>query len=229
MVNVSGRDRVTAMTGAAAVVLWVAGVLVIGGGHLGFPGGLPEESASDVLAFYVADADRVMAGSWAFMLGALSFLWFTGRLSTTLAGGTSGPSVDSGTRLASGAGALTGVLLLLCAAAGLVPALAGQTLDAAAAQAVDGIGGVFFIGAEMTAVAMLASLALLARGTGALPRGWSLATLALAVWLAVLPIGWVGLIVGVPIWTLTTAALLLRPNGQETSAMSPGLAHSRTH
>lgn len=214
----TGQQRWPALAGAAAVLLWVVGVLVIGGGHLGFPGGIPEEGARDVLAFYVADGDRVLAGSWAFMLGALAFVWFTAGLSSTLHTAEPATSNAGGTRLASGAGVITGILLVLCAAAGVVTALAGQTLDAAAAQALDGVGGVFFIGAQMTAVVMLTALALLGRRTAVLPRAWSATTLALAAWLAVLPIGWVGLIVGVPLWTLATSALLLHAGSDETAS-----------
>lgn len=221
MIDRKGQETLPALAGIAAVTLWVAGVLLIGGGHLGLPGGLPEESAGDVLAFYSGDADRVSAGAWAFMLGALCFVWFVAQLSTVLAAGRSDPAVGGLARAASATGVVTGVLVLLTAAAGLVPALGASKLDAAAAQALDAVGGVFFIGAEMTGVAMLGALALLARRTGALPRAWSLTSLVLAGWLAVLPIGWAGLLAGVPLWTLATAALLTRqeaPDGTTVSA-----------
>lgn len=218
MTDVNGRKRFSSLAGAAAVALWVAGVLLIGGGHLGLPGGLPEEPAADVLAFYSADADRVTAGAWAFMLGALCFVWFAAYLSTVLTAGRSDLAVGGLGRAATATGVVTGVLVLLTAVPGLVTALGAEQLDAAAAQALDAVGAVFFIGAEMTAVAMLATLALLARRTGALPRAWALTSLALAGWLAVLPIGWVGLLAGVPLWTLATVCLLLRRDaGRQTS------------
>ena len=34
----------------------------------------------------------------------------------------------------------------------------------------------------------------------------------LAVWLLILPIGWAGLLVGLPLWTALTSVLLLRSN-----------------
>ena len=230
MKKAEGQERLSAMTGIAAVALWVVGVLVIGGGHVGFPGGLPEEVAEDVLAFYTAETDRVTIGSWAFMLGALCFVWFVARLSAALGNSRPDPATESGTRLATGTGVVTGVLLLLSGAAAPVTALGAPSLDVAAAQALDGVGGVFFIGAQMTGVVMLSALALLARRTGALPHAWSVATLALAAWLAVLPIGWAGLIVGVPLWTLGTVALLIRPGAPQRAAVTadtrtqPGMA-----
>lgn len=218
MTDAGGQERFSAMTGVAAVALWVVGVLVIGGGHVGFPGGLPEESAEDVLAFYAAETDRATMGSWAFMLGAVFFVWFVARLSDALSTGYPDPAVESRMRLATGTGIATGVLLVLTGAAALVTALGAPSLDAAAAQALDGVAGVFFVGTEMTAVVMLAAFALLARRTGELPRAWSVVTLGLAAWLAVLPIGWVGLIAGVPLWTLGTAALLVRRGAPQRTA-----------
>lgn len=230
MASTSKQDRFTAMTGGAAVGLWAAGVLLIGGGHVGFPGGMPEESAGEVLSFYAADADRVTAGSWAFMLGALCFVWFAVRLTTALASGTSAPATDSAARLATGAGVVTGVLLVLTAAPGLVAALGAEHLEAAAAQALDAVGGVMFVGAEMTGVVMLAALAVLASRAAAMPRAWTFATYALAGWLAVLPVGWVGLIAGVPLWTLATAALLTRRQAspQVAAGLGAGAAPVRT-
>lgn len=222
MVNASSSGRLSAMTGLAAVVLWAAGVLVIGGGHLAFPGGIPEEAAPDVLAFYVANADRVTAGSWAFMLGGLCFIWFTARVAAAVGAPATAGGTDSGARLASTAGAMTGALLVLSGAAGLTTALAAENLEAATAQSLDGVGAVFFIGAEMTGVVLFAMLAAVARRTGALPGAWSTASLALAVWLAVLPVGWVGLIVGVPVWTLATAALL---GARESRRQASGVAN----
>jgi hypothetical protein len=228
MGNENRRRRWPALAGVTAVVLWVVGVLVIGGGHLGFPGGIPEEGASDVLDFYVRQGDRVLAGSWAFMLGALAFAWFTAQLTSALeATRLSAPNTGE-TRLATGAGLVTAVLLVLSAAAGAVTALAGQTLDATAAQALDGVGGVFFIGAEMTAVVMLVALGLLARRSYVLPRAWSATTLALAGWLAVLPIGWIGLIVGVPLWTLATSALLVQRDPRAPTAPEAGVQGSHS-
>lgn len=218
MANATREKQFSVTAGIAAVVLWVVGVLLIGGGHLGFPGGLPEEAAGDVLTFYVTDADRITTGSWVFMLGALCFIWFVTQLASRLAAGAAGPATEGAARLASATGVVTGVLVLLSAASGLVTALGAEHLDAAAAQALDAVGGVFFVGAEMAGVVLLGSLALLARRTAALPRAWSTASLILALWLAVLPIGWVGLIAGVPLWTLATVTLLARRPAPQRSA-----------
>lgn len=92
---------------------------------MGFPG-LPEESAQDVLAFSAAEPDRATMGSWAFMLGAVFFVWFVARLTAPLSEGRPDPATESRMRLAAGTGIATGV---------------------------------FFVGAEMTAVLMLLAFA----------------------------------------------------------------------
>lgn len=43
-----------------------------------------------------------------------------------------------------------------------------------------------------------------------MPRWLAIASIVLAVWLVIGPIGWIGLLVGVPIWTIATSILLLR-------------------
>lgn len=67
-------ERLSGVAGVLAVVLWVVGVAAIGGGHVGIPGGIPEEGADEVLAHFRDNADAVVSGSWLFMLGSLAFL-----------------------------------------------------------------------------------------------------------------------------------------------------------
>lgn len=198
------RERSLAPVGVGAVVLWVLGVVVIGGGHVGFPGGVPEEGSAEVAGFYAANADAITAGSWAFLVGSLLFTWFVARLGQVVGGG------GSGSALATAAGVATGALALGVPAAGLVTALGAAHLDAPAVQALDAVGAVFFVGTEMAAALMLVALVTAARATGAFGRSWRVASLALALWLVIAPIGWVGLIVGLPVWTVVTALLTLR-------------------
>ena len=52
------------------------------------------------------------------------------------------------------------------------------------------------------------AVSILALKTAALPKWWSWFGILLAVVLVIGPIGWAGLIFGVPIWTLGTTGLL---------------------
>ena len=73
-------ERFSALAGPLAVLLWVGGVAIIGGDHVGLPGGIPEEGGDEVLAHFGDNADSVVSGGWLFMLGSLAFLWFVGIL-----------------------------------------------------------------------------------------------------------------------------------------------------
>ncbi len=45
-------ERLSALAGILAVVLWVAAVAVTRGEHIGLAGGLPEEGADETLAYF---------------------------------------------------------------------------------------------------------------------------------------------------------------------------------
>jgi hypothetical protein len=68
---------------------------------------------------------------------------------------------------------------------------------------------VFFITTELAAVLPLAVVAVVAWRTRVLPRWWAAFGGLVAVVLIVGPIGWIGLIFGVPIWTLGTSLFVL--------------------
>jgi len=74
-------ERWAVYSGVVAVVLWIIGVFVIESGDT------PGEGATDVdaLAYYQADANTILIGGWAFMLGCLAFLWFAVVLRERLA------------------------------------------------------------------------------------------------------------------------------------------------
>lgn len=209
-------ERFSALAGVLAVVLWVVGVAMIGGGHLGLPGGVPEESADEVLAHFRANEDAVVSGGWLFMLGSLAFLWFTGILRGRLVGAEGGTGTFASTAFAGGVA--TGVFALGIPAGGVVAALGIDQIGAQEAAALNALEAAFFIGAELSAIVLLAAAAVVALRTGALPRWWVAASVLLAVWLVIGPIGWVGLLAGLPAWTVLTSVMLLRPAARKSVA-----------
>lgn len=201
-------ERFSALAGVLAVVLWIVGVAVIGGGHLGLPGGVPEESAEEVLTHFRENDDAVVSGGWLFMLGSLAFLWFVGILRAWLVRAEGGSGTFSA--IAFAGGVATGVFALGIPAGGVVAALAIEQLEAPEAAALNAVEAAFFIGAELAAIVLLAASAAVALRTAALPRWWAAASLLLAVWLVIGPIGWLGLLAGLPAWTVVTSAMLVR-------------------
>jgi hypothetical protein len=102
-------ERFSALAGVLAVVLWIVGVATIGGGHLGLPGGIPEESADEVLAHFRANEASAVSGGWLFMLGSLVFLWFAGILRSRLVGAEGGTATFAS--IAFAGGVATGIFL----------------------------------------------------------------------------------------------------------------------
>jgi hypothetical protein len=205
-------ERVSALAGVLAVVLWVVAVAVIGGGHVGLPGGLPEEGADEVLAHFRENEDAVVSGGWLFMLGSLAFLWFAGALRGRLLGAEGGTGTF--TAIAFAGGVATGIFALAMPTGGVVAALGVDELGASEAATLNALEAVFFIGAELSAIVLLVAAAAVALRTRALPRSWAALSIALAVWLVIGPIGWVGLLAGVPVWTAVTSLMLSRPPRQ---------------
>lgn len=201
-------ERVSALTGVLATLLWVGGVVVIGGGHAGLPGGIPEEGADEVLAHFRDRSDAVVSGGWLFMLGSLAFVWFVGILRGRLLRAEGGAGTF--TSIAFAGGVATGVFALGIPTGGMVAVLGVDHLGASEAAALNALEAAFFIGTELSAVVLLAAAAVVAFRTAQLPRWWAGACLLLAVWLVIGPIGWAGVLFGIPVWTVTTSVLLAR-------------------
>lgn len=201
-------ERWAALAGGVAVLLWVVGVAATGGGHVGLPGGIPEESADEVLAHFRENADAVVSGGWLFMLGSLAFLAFAGILRARLVRAEGGAGTF--TSIAFTGGIATGVFALGIPAGGVVAALGVDQLGASEAAALNAMEAVFFIGTELSAIVLLVAAAVVALRTAVLPRWWAVAGILLAVWLVIGPIGWIAVLAGLPVWTIATGLLLLR-------------------
>ncbi|MPZ49590.1 MAG: hypothetical protein GEU75_09885 [Dehalococcoidia bacterium] len=95
-------ERFSALAGVLAVVLWVVGVAIIGGGHVGLPGGVPEEAPEQVLGHFQESTDAVISGGWLFMLGSLAFVWFVGILRSRLIAAEGGTGTFASLAFAGG-------------------------------------------------------------------------------------------------------------------------------
>lgn len=213
-------ERFSALAGVLAVALWAGGVAVIGGGHLGLPGGVPEEAATEVLTHFTANEDAVVSGGWLFMLGSLAFLWFVGTLRGRLVAAEGGTATFAS--IAFAGGVATSVFALGLPAGGVVAGLGAAHIGPQEAAALNAVETVFFICAELSAIVLLAAAAVVALRSAVLPRWWAAASILLAVWLVIGPIGWVGLLVGLPAWTVATSLRLVLV----TAHPVPGYARS---
>ena len=213
---VSGRfERFSALAGVVAVVLWAAALAIVGGDHVGLPGGLPEEGADETHAYFRENEGRVVGASALFMIGSLFFVWFNGILRTHL-GGDDRPATFA--TIAFAGGIATAIFAIAMPAGGLVAALNADDIEASTAEALNAVETVFFIAAELSAIVLLVGGSVASLRTARLPRWWAIVSIVLAVWLLILPIGWAGLLVGVPVWTLITSVLLFRGRTMNATA-----------
>ncbi len=200
-------ERWAPLTGVAAVVLWAIGFLVIEGF-----GDSPSDDAApaEILRYFEEDEGSLFLGGLIFMLGTLFFVWFAGSLRSTIAA-LEGASA----RLASIAFA-GAVMKAVFDIALLAPQLAGAfvanesdaPLAPEAAQALWHAGFGFFVAAEYSGALLLVATAIAILRWRLLPAWLAWASLALALILLIPPIGWLGLLIGIPLWTLATSVLL---------------------
>jgi hypothetical protein len=200
-----------------ALLLGLAGLIVLEG-----PADRPELDAPPrVILAYFGDRDTVILGSFLLMLAAIFFLWFAGSLRSVLRSAEEG--VGRLSAIAYGGGVAAAAFMLAFPASNVAGALFAEQLSPEGAQTFYLFGDMFLYPAAMAAAALIATTALVALRTGALPRWLAWSSLVLALWLLIPPLGssggtqpenpaaWTGLAVlpAVPLWTTVTAVVLM--------------------
>jgi hypothetical protein len=204
-------ERLAALGGVVAVALWIVGILIMESSNPG------SDEPAELLAWFQDDTGTILASAFIFMLGSLFFLIFVGALRARLIA-VEGPGAFW-TAIAFGAGLATAILTMLIPAPNLSAAISESELTGEAALAVSFIDDAFFVAAELSAALLLVATGLVILRYGALPRWLAWVSFLFALWLVIPPIGWAGLIFGVPLWTLIVAVLMwMRPVGEPASA-----------
>ena len=96
-----------------------------------------------------------------------------------------------------------------------------ENMTDSAVEAVVQMGDSFFGGVELFAIVLLVATGIVVRRTGAMPRWLGWFSFVLALVLAIIPIGWAGVLFGLPLWTLVMAVILYRIGGASPAATSP--------
>ena len=197
--------RLAPVTGIAAVVLWVVGAVILFSDEPG-SGASPEEIA----AHFAENDGRLLLGAFLFMLGVAFFLWFVGTLRAVVARAEGGVGRVAG--IVQAGGVATAAMLFGLVAPTAAGALQVQNEDRdpspQAADALANLGDGFFVAAEVASIVLVAATAVAVLRSGVLPRWAAWVSLLLAVWLVIGPIGWLGLLFGLPAWTLLVSVLL---------------------
>jgi len=200
-VNAS-ENRRWALVGPLSVALWVVGIILINKN-----GPADHATGAQILAWYKSDSDSIVLGAWLFMLGCIGFVTFVAglRVRLTEAAGR-GSQLPMLALVGAGMAAVCG---MLTAGVDLGGGIDKNDISPAIAAVFHHSVDIFFVGAEMAAILPLAAVAILAWRTRVFPRWWAAFAGLVAVVLLVGPIGWLGLIFGVPLWTLGTSLFVL--------------------
>ena len=191
------------LSAVGSVVLWAAGLFIAVGMT-----NEPNDNASDqqFLTYVQHHDNAIIAGSWLFMVGCITFICFGAFLRDRLMRYEGGSGIGSSIAYAGTIGfGVTGLGIFAPKASA---AIAANDISAATAATVFHLTDAFFMSAELMAILPTAAVAAIALRTGVLPKWWAAVSGLLALVLLIGPIGWAGLIFGMPLWTLVTGCLL---------------------
>ena len=211
-------ERISALIGLLAVALWVGGFVLAE--VVTHP---PADNATDaqILAWVQDKADYLTGGAWLFMIGCACFVWFAGALRSRLAAVEGGNGALA--TLAFGGALVSAVAAMGFPGGDFAASLSKNDISAPVAGALHQVSSVFFPITELSSVVMVVAVGLVAWRTRVFPRWWAGVSLALGVLLLVGPVGWLGVIFGLPVWTLVTASLLAR---RPSEAIQAAAAHA---
>ena len=162
------------------------------------------------------NTNDLLVGGWVFVLGCVAFVWFAGAVRARLVEAEGGSGMFATLAFA---GAVVAAAFGMATPAGDIDAAINKDdISPATAGTLHHLGDAFFVGAELSAIVLLAAVAVLAWRTRVLPRWWGVLGGVVAIVLVIGPIGWAAMIFGLPIWTLGTTALLLRAPSRRRAA-----------
>jgi len=203
-------ERLSALTGVLAVVLWVLGLVVTNS----FSDKIPHNPTdAQLLAWIKGNTNSILLGGWFFALGCVSFVWFAAILRARLAAAEGGQATFA--NLAFGGALVAAAFGILTMAGDIGGAINKDDISAATAGTLHSSGDMFFVAAELSAILFFLGAAIVSLRTGVLPKWWAWFAVLIAIVLVIGPIGWAALIFGLPIWTLGTTWLLVRPQREQ--------------
>lgn len=197
--------RLAPLSGAVAAILWFAAVVVLeAGGNPADP-----DTGEEIAAFYRDDRLAILAAGLLHVLGGFFFLWFVGVVGAALR------VLDerlAWIRIAALAGGIAAAALMLALTG---PQTTGATTDEEllgpeTSVAFWRLAHGFFVGAEVAFAVFVGALSLLAIARILLPRWLGWYGLVTALVLLVVPIGWIALLLLVPIWLVVASVVLYR-------------------
>jgi hypothetical protein len=208
-------NRFAPLSGVLAVGLWIVGIIVVNHNS-------PADHATDqqILDYYKSNENWVLLGGWLFILGCLAFIWFAAVLRERLLA-AEGTAAGTTTTIAFVGAVAAAIFGMLVPSPDIAAAINKDDISAATAGALHNSTDAFFVCAELAAVLLFVGAAVLAFRTKVLSKWWAVLMVLVAVVLVIGPIGWAGLIFGLPVWTLGTSVMLLRSGGARPTEAVP--------
>jgi hypothetical protein len=207
-------ERYAPLTGVAAVLLWIIGTFLLEKDDR------PEgKDTAEFVAWVNQNDTAIIVGTIVFGFGVLFFLWMLGSLRASLFAAEGGTGRLA--TIAFAGGVATAISMMFTV---LPHAQAAFNKDDTSDTSIDALvhmGDAFFGGVELFAIPMLVATALVTLRFGGLPRWFAWVSLVLALILAIPPIGWLGVIVGLPLWVLLLSVLLYRQHPTATLESTP--------
>jgi hypothetical protein len=207
-------ERYAPLTGVAAVILWIIGTFLLEKDDR------PEgKDTAEFVAWVNENDTAIIVGAIVFGFGVLFFLWMLGSLRASLLAAERGTGRLA--TIAFAGGVATAISMMFTV---LPHAQAAFDKDDTSDTSIDALvhmGDAFFGAVELFAIPLLVATALVTLRFGGLPRWFAWVSLVLALILAIPPIGWLGVIVGLPLWVLLLSVLLYRQHPTATLESAP--------
>jgi len=212
--NTSSLVRWAPLTGVAAALLWILGIVL--------DPGIPDlfvAPGDEWLIFITENESGIYVSRLSYLLGNFLLILFVGTLRTRLATAEGQPA--HWTAIAFGSGIATAGMLTLAQTPVAAAAAASDGLEASAAQALGIVEYAFFIAAGITAAALLVSTGVIATRTAVLPTWLGWVGFVIAVLMLVGgTVGFVALLPGFPLWVIATSIILTLRGRSPVSANS---------
>jgi hypothetical protein len=213
------KHRPLLVPAVLAIALWIAGVAVTNS----FSDKIPHHPTdAQLLTWVQGNTTPILLGSWLWLVGCLSFLWFAALLHARLAEAEAGSATYS--TLAFGAAVGSAVLGMLMVAGDIASAINKDTISAATAGTLHNGMNMFFVGAELMMIPFFLGTAVVALRTGVLPKWWAVFAILVAIVLVIGPIGWAALILGTPVWLLGTGLIVGASSRAPRRVVTPATA-----
>ena len=197
-------ERASPLAGIGAVVLWIVGTFLLEKDDR--PDG---KDTSAFVAWVEQNDTAILAGAIVFGFGTIFFLWFLGSLRAE-PGRRRREALLWLASIAFGGGVAVAISLMFTYLPHAQAAFDHANTSDTSIEALVRVGDAFSGGAVLFSIPLLVATGLGILRFGALPRWLAWLSLALALVMAIPTLGFFGIVLGLPLWTVLVSVLLFR-------------------